>query len=73
MLSSLFCAFYTYIAIFSSLPALKHKTKLKGLPGIASDSEEDLDDDATGILGQRAARRAATIQINAFLFYSAID
>jgi hypothetical protein len=36
--------------------------KRKGLPGMASDSEEDLDGDSTGILGQRAARRAAAAQ-----------
>ena len=37
---------------------MKRKTKRKALPGMGSDSEEDPDGDCTGILGQRAARRA---------------
>lgn len=53
----------TYLSIFSSLPALKRKTKRKGLPGAGSDSEEEPDGDSTGILGQRAARRAAAVQL----------
>jgi len=40
---------------------LKRKTKHKGLPSTGSDSEEDSDGDSTGILGQRAARRAAAV------------
>ena len=58
-----------YSAMFSSLPALKRKTKHKGPPGAASDSEEDPDGDVTGILGQRAARRAAAIQVFFFFLF----
>ena len=54
---------------FRSLPTLKCKTKHKGPLGMVSDSEEDPDGDVTGILGQRAARRAAAIQV--MFFFSA--
>ena len=53
---------YGLFFIFSSLPALKRKTKRKGLPGAGSDSEEDPDGDSTGILRQRAARRVEAVQ-----------
>ena len=53
-----------FFKIFGSVPALKCRTKHKGLPAAGSNSEEDPDSDSTGILGQRAARqRAAAAQV----------
>jgi len=49
---------------------LKRKTKHKGPPGATPDSEEDPDSDGTGILGQRAARRAAAVQVTVFFFFT---
>lgn len=60
---------FFFFLIFSSLPALKRRTKRKGLPGAGSDSEEDPDGDYTGILRQRAARQAAAAQLEVSIHY----
>ena len=57
------------MALVHDLQISPRKTKHKGPPGAASDSEEDPDGDVTGILGQRAARRAAAIQVTVSFFF----